>query len=174
MYGYIYQTTDNLNNKIYIGKHVKKYFDKKYYGSGRLLKQAIEKYGIDCFTCKLIDTASNEMELREKEIFHINDRKSYDMNIGYNISFGGHSRKHNPIPSLDKPKERMFYLCTKKHLCDTFQLSIKKIDRLMKNGLPFVKLERAVRFDPVEVESWLKDGGKSNADRRIDSADNSN
>lgn len=51
-------------------------------------------------------------------------------------------------------------LITKKELSTEMRLSVATIDRLMKNGLPFVKLERAVRFDIAEVEKWLKAGNK--------------
>ena len=40
MYGYIYITTNLINNKIYIGQHKSKNYDKKYLGSGLLLKRA--------------------------------------------------------------------------------------------------------------------------------------
>lgn len=53
-------------------------------------------------------------------------------------------------------------LITKKELSDKTRFSIGTIDRLMRDGMPHVKLERAVRFDYEEVERWLKDGGKSN------------
>ena len=42
MFGYIYKTTNLLNNKIYIGQHKSELFDTKYFGSGKILKNAIE------------------------------------------------------------------------------------------------------------------------------------
>lgn len=45
MYGYIYETTNLINGKKYIGKRVKPKFDGNYKGSGKVLKHAIEKYG---------------------------------------------------------------------------------------------------------------------------------
>ena len=44
MYGYIYETTNLINNKKYIGKKVSSVFlAEKYLGSGRILKQSILK-----------------------------------------------------------------------------------------------------------------------------------
>ena len=46
MYGYIYKTTNLINGKIYIGQHKSEEYDSSYYGSGKLIRRAIEKYGI--------------------------------------------------------------------------------------------------------------------------------
>lgn len=43
MYGYIYKTTNLINNKIYIGQHKHEKFDIKYFGSGYALVNAIKK-----------------------------------------------------------------------------------------------------------------------------------
>lgn len=48
----IYQTTNILNNKIYIGMHKTSDLNDKYLGSGKLLNLAIQKYGRDNFTRK--------------------------------------------------------------------------------------------------------------------------
>lgn len=45
MYGYIYQTTNLINNKIYIGQHHSDVFDESYKGSRKLILRAIKKYG---------------------------------------------------------------------------------------------------------------------------------
>lgn len=68
MYGYIYLTTNLINNKKYIGKHrATKFEPDKYIGSGKILKEAILKEGIENFSCELIDTAENKEELNNKE-----------------------------------------------------------------------------------------------------------
>ena len=43
MFGYIYETTNLINGKKYIGKHISSDFDKFYLGSGTYIKNAIEK-----------------------------------------------------------------------------------------------------------------------------------
>ena len=42
MYGYIYETTNLINGKKYIGKHKADCFDKSYIGSGTILTRAIK------------------------------------------------------------------------------------------------------------------------------------
>ena len=55
MYGYIYITTNIINNKKYIGKHKSLEFDENYKGSGIRLNQAINKYGINNFTTIILE-----------------------------------------------------------------------------------------------------------------------
>ena len=71
MYGYIYKTTNLLNEKIYVGQRKSKEFIKSYYGSGTLIKNAISKYGKENFSVELIDFAMSADELDEKEIWYI-------------------------------------------------------------------------------------------------------
>lgn len=57
MYGFIYITTNHINGKKYIGQ---KNYDKngrwkEYLGSGIILKQAIQKYGVDNFSKEIIE-----------------------------------------------------------------------------------------------------------------------
>ena len=49
MYGYIYETTNLINGKKYIGQHVSETFDKDYYGSGKAFLNALRKNGKENF-----------------------------------------------------------------------------------------------------------------------------
>ena len=90
MIGYIYKTTNTVNGKIYVGqKKSDKFLKEQYLVSGKILQQAVEKYGKDCFTVCLLDTADTLEELGERERFWIKELKSQDPNIGYNITPGG-------------------------------------------------------------------------------------
>lgn len=67
LYYIIYQTTNILNNKIYIGMHKTSDLNDKYLGSGKLLNLAIQKYGRDNFTRKILFVFDNEKDMRLKE-----------------------------------------------------------------------------------------------------------
>jgi group I intron endonuclease len=87
MYGYIYETTNLINGKKYIGQH-KGEFDQSYLGSGNIIRRAILKYGIDNFKVVILDTAVGWKELDDKEKFYIGKLKKSG-NEFYNIANGG-------------------------------------------------------------------------------------
>lgn len=62
MFHYVYEITNNINGKKYIGKRSCKCSieDDKYMGSGKLLNLAKKKYGIDNFSKKILKVCSNE------------------------------------------------------------------------------------------------------------------
>lgn len=90
MYGYIYKTTNLVNGKIYIGqKKSNKFLENKYLGSGKRLKQAIIKYGVDNFSVEVLEEIDDESLMDEREIYWISFYNSTNGTIGYNISAGG-------------------------------------------------------------------------------------
>jgi len=87
---YIYKITNLINGKIYIGKRKTKLKieDDFYFGSGKLIKSAIKKYGINNFTKDILEIC-NSNNLNEREIYWIESLNSIDLKLGYNISNGG-------------------------------------------------------------------------------------
>lgn len=81
---YIYKTTNCINGKVYIGKSEKS-FNKKYYGSGSLLKKAITKYGKHNFKIEVLEELLTIDELNDREKYWI---KYYSDN-SYNLAEGG-------------------------------------------------------------------------------------
>ena len=89
MYGYIYETTNLINGKKYIGQHRASKFDNSYHGSGKLLIKAFKKYGIKNFKTIMLEECKNEKELNDKEIYYISKFKASISDNYYNVSIGG-------------------------------------------------------------------------------------
>ena len=87
--GFIYLTTNNINNKKYIGQ---KHYDKNsdsYLGSGKILKLAIDKYGKNNFSRITLCDCYSDKELNEKEKYYIDLYNACENDEFYNISDGG-------------------------------------------------------------------------------------
>ena len=87
-YGYIYKTTNLINNKIYIGQHKSKSFDVKYYGSGKYLKSSMNKHGKENYHVELIEWCSDKHCLDVRERFWISYYRNSNYPM-YNIAKGG-------------------------------------------------------------------------------------
>ena len=89
MYYYVYQITNLLNNKIYVGKHKSAIHPDAngYYGSGKQIKAAIEKYGIENFKKEVLYYCSSMDEMAYKELSIVTEdfvkrKDTYNMHKG--------------------------------------------------------------------------------------------
>lgn len=115
MFGYIYETTNLINGKKYIGKRKSKVFlGNKYLGSGTHLHNAIKKYGKENFQVEMLEEIP-DFSNNEEGLKYLSDRESYYINNQYfdatkddnyyNISYGhessgwnyNHSGINNPM-----------------------------------------------------------------------------
>lgn len=96
----VYETTNRINNKRYIGVHKCEDYDDCYLGSGKLLKIAINKYGINNFYRHIMFVYDNAEEAynKEKELVTVELINSEDY---YNLAIGGcgniHDTYHNEV-----------------------------------------------------------------------------
>jgi group I intron endonuclease len=81
----IYKTTNLINNRFYVGKDAKN--DKNYLGSGKILRQAIKKYGKENFIKETLEVCKNLQEMEEREKYWINKLNATEN--GYNLTEGG-------------------------------------------------------------------------------------
>lgn len=84
----IYETTNIMTGKKYIGKHVTDNLNDDYLGSGLVLKHAINKYGKENFVKKVLYILDNEDEMNSKEKALI-DNEIVNSEEYYNIALGG-------------------------------------------------------------------------------------
>lgn len=67
MFYTVYKTTNLINGKFYVGKHQTQNLDDGYLGSGKHLKRAIVKHGIEHFEKEILFVFDNEAEMNAKE-----------------------------------------------------------------------------------------------------------
>jgi hypothetical protein len=91
MYYTVYKTTNQVNGKFYIGTHKTVDLNDDYIGSGKYLKHAIEKHGIENFKKEILFVFDNpeEMFAKEAEIVTVDfltEENTYNLKVG---GFGG-------------------------------------------------------------------------------------
>ena len=84
---YIYKIINRINGKWYIGKHNGS--DPNYMGSGKILKQAYKKYGLENFEKIILESCSSEQSLNDREKFWIADTNATTDPNSYNLANGG-------------------------------------------------------------------------------------
>lgn len=88
MYYTIYKTTNLINGKIYIGKHKTTDLDDMYIGSGKILKHAINKHGVDNFIKEYLFIFDNEEDMNNKELELVSEEFIKE-DTNYNLKLGG-------------------------------------------------------------------------------------
>jgi hypothetical protein len=133
----VYETTNLINGKKYIGKHTTKNLNDGYLGSGTALLSDIKKYGKKNFQRKVVadfetenEAFSYEANLVNKEI--VEDEKYYNMMSG-GCGFSSYDIKRmmeNPLYSLilsNHSKERWKDKEYREKLRGKISLSVKKL-----------------------------------------------
>lgn len=87
-YHYIYRVTCNVTGKYYIGMHSTSNLEDGYFGSGKILKRSLNKYGKDNHSIEVLEWLSDRssLKLREKEI--VNESLLTD-SMCMNLTIGG-------------------------------------------------------------------------------------
>ncbi len=117
MIGYIYITTNLVNNKKYIGLKTSNVFKSNYLGSGKIIKHAIKKYKKENFKVELLEKCNSIEELKECERKWIRYYNAQQSKNFYNIAEGG--QWGNVIDGMNSEEKRAYR--------EKLSMSIKKI-----------------------------------------------
>lgn len=150
----IYKITNLITGKIYVGKDESS--RKHYFGSGRLLKRSLNKYGKENHKKEILEEVQSRIDLQKREKFWILKLESYKREIGYNISYGGdggdtisnHPNKEDIIKKISASlKGRVF---TEEHL------------KSLKENHPRLKMSEK----NMDKKSWLAKIREAHSKRR--------
>lgn len=130
MFYTIYKITNKINGKIYIGKHQTKDLNDGYMGSGKNLRRAISKYGIENFEKEILFQFDTEHKMNSKEAELVTEEfclreDTYNLcpggqggwgYINHNILTGEKRNNHNTsISTLGGLKSRISYVVSDDH-----------------------------------------------------------
>lgn len=118
MFFTIYKITNKINSQTYIGKHQTNDLNDDYFGSGKLLKRAIKKHGLENFTKEILFVFDNEIEMnyKERELVEVGPN-SYNLCEGGKGGFGYiNSKGLNKSIKQKEASKKIFQKNSKNHL----------------------------------------------------------
>lgn len=153
-FGFIYETTNQINNMKYIGKCI---YSRKnnweiYLGSGLYLKRAIKKYGVENFTRIILSEADSAEELNALEEYYILFYNAVESPDYYNVKFtsiGGDVFTTNPNKELIRLQRKEQMSGERNHQFGKIKSQIM-IDSVRKAN------SKAVLIDNIEYSSNIE------------------
>ena len=98
-YKYFYKITNNINGCFYYGIHSTNDLDDGYMGSGKRLKKAYKKYGVENFTKEILKYFDTLKELSDYEAEIVNE-EMINNPCCYNMSLGGYYMSNESLYKL--------------------------------------------------------------------------
>lgn len=163
MYYYLYKITNLLNKKCYIGIHATEDLNDGYFGSGKLLKQAISKHGRENFKKEILEFFNSYDELAQKEKQIVNKNFIESSNT-YNLREGGYGSFSyiNSLPNQGhKPgQHKEAALASSYKLKNDKEHRIKRVEKLTKNAHKMIKegkmyWQKTEYINPALLKKWI-------------------
>jgi len=182
----VYKTTNLINGKFYIGTHKTKDPNDIYLGSGKLLKKAIEKYGVDSFKKEVLFIFDNPeaMFAKEAEIVtaeFLAENNTYNLKLGGEGGFdwinsnehastwktvaGRQSRRKHPNAHRPQDTRQKLSVATKRRhedgkitLSDSFTFQGRNHTAATKHLMAEKGRRRIGRDNPSFGTKWITDG----------------
>lgn len=140
----IYKITNQINGKFYIGSHKTKDLNDNYMGSGKYLKHAQKKYGIENFKKEILFVFETAEEMYAKEAEIVNEDFLATENT-YNLKVGG----LGGFDYINANPEKF--------------LTEKRLNSLMKNSERVERWKRKFESDASFRETIKNNAKKGNA-----------
>lgn len=183
----IYRIENQINGRYYIGQHQTENPLDKYMGSGKILNQAFNKYGLSSFVKTILFDFDNfeDMNNKEIELVQLSNCYPYDQ-MSYNLKPGG-----NNSPLTDEIIQRI--LATRNSHYDEWHNAIlqakrnewenkideeraQHIERMRKQGLLDMKGEKNPMYgkqissymEPEAYQKWIDNVTQKNRERAKD------
>jgi group I intron endonuclease len=159
---YIYKITNKINNKIYVGKTnnpVKRF--QNHISRSRTLKTnqpihfAMAKYGKDNFVFEIIETCCDAALLNAREIFWIENLKSNQKIIGYNITNGGEGSFGRMQTETTKNKISKSMKGANNHLYGKHHSELEKQQISLSNEITKLNYSKLSRQDIIDIKNLI-------------------
>jgi len=148
---YVYEITNKVNGKKYIGKHSTElpFLKDDYYGSGVLMLKALSKYGRRNFSRRVIGQYETEQEALDAEFEEIEKVNAYDNPQYYNLCQGGNEGMKNKHFSVYKYKgKRPLIIDVESYIAELKENFTKTI-----NGSTYFKLNYYIGYCILQNDS---------------------
>lgn len=150
MYHYLYKVINTLNSKFYIGIHSTDDLNDNYLGSGRAIKEAVQKYGSHNFKKIILEYFDTREEALQKESDIVNETL-INNSLCYNLTIGGNAPPNRQgVAHTDKSKNKISkYLNENIEKCKQNGKNSWKV-REAKGGWTKEEIERRVETRKIQ------------------------